>query len=94
MLISLVVLYMFGNGNKSQESFLELFQSAAQARSSKSNNDSPKKDSLKSILTSKSPLLSPSSNSDNTGTSLKNFLLRGSISENSGSSEAFHPSNE
>lgn len=85
---------MFGNSNKSQESFLELFQSAAQARSSQSNNDSPKKESLKNILISKSPLLSPASNSENSASSLKNFLLRGNATDNSGSSEAFQPENE
>ena len=86
---------MFGQINKSQESFLELFQNAAQAqaRSSQSSHDSPKKESLKNILVSKSPLLSPASNSENGSTALKNFPLRG-VSENSGSSEAFQQSNE
>lgn len=84
---------MFSNSNKSQESFLELFQNAAQARSSNSNLDSPKKESLKNILISKSPLL-PSPNSENNAAALKNFLMRGNASENSGSSEAFQPENE
>ena len=85
---------MFGNSNKSQESFLELFQNAAQARSSNSNLDSPKKESLKNILISKSPLLSSPSSSENSSAALKNFLMRGITSENSGSSEAFHPEND
>lgn len=89
---SLVI--MFGSTNKSQESFLELFQNAAQARSSSSNLDSPKKESLKNILISKSPLLSSSFNQDNNTASIKKFLAKASISENSGSSEAFHPDNE
>jgi hypothetical protein len=86
---------MFGNSNKSQESFLELFQNAAHARSSQSGLDSPKKEVLKHILTSKSPLSSPVSNSENSAASaLKNFLLNGNVSENSGSSEAFQIANE
>lgn len=86
---------MFGSSNKSQESFLELFQNAAHARSSQSGLDSPKKEALKHILTSKSPLSSPVSNSENSAASaLKNFLLNGNVLENSGSSEAFQASHE
>ena len=86
---------MFGNSNKSQESFLELFQNAAHARSSHSGHESPKKESLKNILTSKSPLSSsPSLNSENSAAALKNFLLNGNGPENSGSSDAFQISNE
>lgn len=86
---------MFGNSNKSHESFLELFQNAAHARSSNSGHESPKKESLKNILTSKSPLSSsPASISENSAAALKNFLLNGSGAENSGSSEAFQISNE
>lgn len=79
---------MFGNSNKSQDSFLELFQNAAQARSSLAANDSPKKDSLKSILTSKSPLSVSAPSPDPSTAALKNFLLRGNGANNSGSSEA------
>ena len=86
---------MFSNSNKSQESFLELFQNAAQARSSMPKSESPKKESLKNILTSKSPsplnLTSPASISESSS-ALKNFLLRGT--ENSTSSEAFQALNE
>jgi hypothetical protein len=82
---------MFGNSNKSQESFLELFQNAAHARSSNSVNESPKKESLKNILTSKSPL---SHSPENSAATLKNFLLNGNGPENSGSSDAFQISNE
>lgn len=85
---------MFGSSNKSQESFLELFQNAAQARPSNSGLDSPKKESLKNILTSKSPLSTPVVTSENSAAALKNFLLSGAGSENSGSSEAFQVSNE
>lgn len=85
---------MFGSSNKSQESFLELFQNAAQARSSISGLESPKKESLKSILTSKSPLSSPVSTAESSAAALKNFLLNGGGVENSGSSEAFQVSNE
>ena len=85
---------MVSNSNKSQESFLELFQNAAQARSSNSSLDSPKKESLKNILISKSPLLPSASNSENNAAALKNFLMKGSPSNNSGSSEAFQSENE
>lgn len=86
---------MFGTSNKSQESFLELFQNAALARSSLSGVESPKKESLKSILTSKSPLSSPVSTAESSAAALKNFLMNGGGgSENSGSSEAFQVSNE
>lgn len=85
---------MFNNSNKSQESFLELFQNAALARSSQSGLESPKKELLKNIITSKSPLSSPVSNSENSAATLKNFLLSGTGPENSGSSEAFQNSNE
>lgn len=89
-------LHMFGSNNKSQESFLELFQNAAQARSSMSGLESPKKETLKSILTSKSPLSSPVSTVESSTAALKNFLLNGSgaVAENSGSSEAFQIENQ
>ena len=89
---------MFGNSSKSQESFLELFQNAAQARLSVSSLDSPKKDALKNILisNSNSPLSTKvsSPNFDSNTAALKNFLIKGSDAVNSGSSEAVQILNE
>ena len=88
---------MFGSSssNKSQESFLELFQSAAAARTSISNLDSPKKEALKNILTAKASISSsPVANSETSTAALKNFFLNGIGKDNSGSSEAFDTSNE